>query len=83
MANASANKFTFAVDRNADKTAIKHAVETTFSVKVLKVKTTIVKGKTKRVGTRRTEVVGTPMKKAVILLAAGQKIDLFEIGEGK
>jgi large subunit ribosomal protein L23 len=79
IAQANNGKYTFVVDKVADKLAIKRAVEKTFSVKVVKVVTTLVKGKTKRVGTRRTEIVASSWKKATVLLVSGQKIDLFEV----
>lgn len=80
MALAGAGKYTFIVSRAADKAKIKREIEKMFSVNVLGVSTTIVKGKTKRVGIRRAEVVSTPIKKAVVTVKSGQKIDLFEIG---
>lgn len=79
MANAAAGRFTFLVHRFADKKAIKSAVEKTFNVHVKAVETNIIKGKTKRVGTRRVERVEGPVKKAVVLLQTGEKIDLFEL----
>lgn len=83
MALAAKGKFTFIVDQSASKTAIQKEVEMLFSVHVEAIKTTVVKGKTKRVGTRRTEVVQTPWKKAIVLLTQGEKIDLFELGGGE
>ncbi len=82
-ADAQNGKFTFVVALSADKKAIKQAVEEQFKVKVLDVATVIVKGKIKRVGKRRTEKKLTPVKKAVVLLEKGQKIDLFDLGEKK
>ena len=43
-------KYTFKVNKKATKPEIAHAVEKLFEVKVLKVNTMTVKGKTKRVG---------------------------------
>ena len=43
-------KYTFKVDRRATKIDIKRAVEKLFDVKVLKVNTTMCRGKEKRVG---------------------------------
>ena len=43
-------KYTFKVNKKATKVDIKNAVEKLFEVKVLKVNTMTVKGKTKRVG---------------------------------
>lgn len=68
------NQVTFRVPLSATKPEIKAAVEGLFNVKVKAVNTLIAKGKTKRfrgiVG-RRSDV-----KKAVVTLAEGHKIDV-------
>ncbi|ACX52617.1 MULTISPECIES: 50S ribosomal protein L23 [Ammonifex] len=70
------NKYTFIVHPKATKTDIKRAVETIFKVKVLKVNTMRVKGKVKRV---RRAVGRTPeVKKAIVTLQPGHKIEVFE-----
>lgn len=70
------NKYTFIVDPAANKTEIKQAVESIFKVKVKKVNTIRVKGKTKRV---RNIPGKTPdLKKAVVTLREGDKIEIFE-----
>ena len=79
LSDARRGWFTFIVDRDANKPAIKGAVEEQFGVKVLQVQTSIKKGHTKRVGKRRVEIVVAPSKKARVHLAENQKIDLFEI----
>lgn len=79
MALANKSKYTFIVDKASDKLKIKKTVEDMFNVKVLDVVTSLIKGKTKRVGQRRAEKNITAIKKAVVRLEAGQKIDLFEI----
>ena len=80
MKDANKGKFTFIVANDATKKDIKEAVEKAFKVNVLKVATAVVKGKTKRAGARRIERVATPIKKALVALKAGQKIDAFELG---
>lgn len=80
MTDANKGKFTFIVARGASKKAVKDAVEKLFSVHVVSVATSVVKGKTMRVGVRRNEVVKTSMKKATVLLKSGEKIDAFELG---
>lgn len=70
------NKYTFIVDKRANKTEIKNAIENIFNVRVEKVYTMIVKGKPKRMG--RTTGRTPDRKKAVIILKPGQKIKLFE-----
>lgn len=66
----------FEVLRDANKIEIKHAVEKLWNVDVIKVRTAIVRGKEKRVGRhigRRSN-----WKRALVTLAAGQKIEFFE-----
>lgn len=70
------NKYTFIVDKKANKTEIKSAIEHIFKVEVDKVYTMNIKGKPKRMG--RFEGKRPDRKKAVIALKAGQKIRLFE-----
>ncbi|MGI6036823.1 MAG: 50S ribosomal protein L23 [Limnochordia bacterium] len=73
---ANQNKFTFEVDIRANKTEIKRAVEDIFGVKVLNVTTMRVPGKLKRMG--RHEGRTPNRKKAIVTLAEGQQIELFE-----
>ncbi len=80
MEGASKGKFTFRVASKAHKGLIKKAIEDKFKVNVLKISTSIVKGKTSRSGTKRIEVVRSPWKKAVATLKTGQKISLFDVG---
>lgn len=70
------NKYTFIVDRKANKTEIKNAIEGIFKVKVDKVTTMIVKGKVKRMG--RFEGKTPNRKKAIVTLKPGHKIRLFD-----
>jgi len=79
MKEAEAGKFTFQVQKDANKTNIKKAIEGQFSVNVTGLSTITVKGKRKRVGARRTEVKEAAIKKAIATLKSGQKIDLFEM----
>lgn len=73
------NEYTFIVDRSATKGQIKEAVESTFGVKVLSVHTTMISGKNKRTGKRRTGVRQPDKKKAIVALPKEQKISLFDI----
>ncbi|MDO9630234.1 MAG: 50S ribosomal protein L23 [Acholeplasmataceae bacterium] len=73
----SQNRYTFKVDRKANKVEIKKAVEAIFNVKVLKVNTINVLPKFKRMG--KHEGYKSAYKKAVVKLAEGQKIDAFTI----
>lgn len=70
------NKYTFIVDKNANKTEIKNAVEQIFKVNVLKVNTINVKGKPKRMG--RYQGKKPDRKKAIVTIKPGQKIPLFD-----
>jgi large subunit ribosomal protein L23 len=70
-------RYTFEVDKNANKHQIKTAIEEIFNVKVIKVNTLIVKGKRKRLG--RFEGKRPDWKKAIITLAEDSKaIEFFE-----
>ena len=73
----TANKYTFKVSKKANKVEIKNAVKALFDVEVLSVHTLIVKGHARR----RGNYVGrtSDYKKAIVELAAGQKIDAFEL----
>jgi large subunit ribosomal protein L23 len=66
----------FEVAKDANKVEIRHAVEKLWNVNVLAVRTSIVRGKEKRMG----RFVGrrSNWKKAVVTLAAGQNIEFFE-----
>ncbi|AKU91587.1 50S ribosomal protein L23 [Vulgatibacter incomptus] len=72
------NAFTFEVDRRASKDEIKAAVKKFFDVDAVDVRTSIVRGKTKRVG--RSIGQRPNWKKAIVVLKEGQKIDLFDLG---
>jgi len=70
--------YVFVVSPSATKIDVRRAVERSFGVRVKSVNTLNRKGKTRR--NRRTNTVGTrsATKRAVITLAGGDKIDLFE-----
>jgi large subunit ribosomal protein L23 len=70
------NKYTFVVDLKANKVEIRQAIEAIFKVKVTRVNTIRVLGKTKRVG--RTVGRRPDYKKAIVTLAEGQRIEFFE-----
>ncbi len=71
----SLGKYVFEVGKKANKRQIKEAVEKAFNVKVAAVNVIILPGQTKRVG--RREVTTSPIKKAVVTLMPGDKIQLF------
>jgi large subunit ribosomal protein L23 len=69
------NKYTFEVDRRANKIEIRDAVEEIFHVRVLKVNTLWRRGKVRRRGQSTGK---TPdRKKAIVTLAAGETIEMF------
>lgn len=69
-------KYTFRVDDRAHKTQIRRAVEEVFGVGVVEVRTIKMRSKPKRRGLHR----GTTRswKKAIVQLAPGERIELFE-----
>ncbi|MCG8541284.1 MAG: 50S ribosomal protein L23 [Clostridia bacterium] len=77
MEDMAEGKYTFEVDKTANKTEVKKAVEKLFGVEVEKVSTMNVKGKLKRmgrfIGRRRN------WKKAIVKLTPDSKaIEFFE-----
>jgi large subunit ribosomal protein L23 len=73
---AGINKYSFEVDKRANKMQIKDAVETAFNVRVVNVNTMMMKGKYKRYGRMMSKL--PDWKKAVVTLEPGEKIELFE-----
>jgi large subunit ribosomal protein L23 len=71
------NNYTFAVARDANKFQIKAAVEEQFKVDVLGVRVLTVQPKQKRRGRRQLGTV-PGWRKAVVTIADGQKIEIFE-----
>ena len=69
-------KYTFRVASRANKVQVKEAVETSFNVTVLDVNITKTHGKRKRYGSRITKK--PDIKKAVVTLASGDRIELVE-----
>lgn len=70
------NKYTFKVPVTANKTEIRQAVEAIWKVRVLSVATINVAGKTKRRGAHVGRT--SDYKKAIVKLAEGQTIPVFE-----
>ena len=73
-----AGRYTFVVHPTANKTEIKQAVESIFNVKVANVNTLNRKGKRKRFGLTFGQRKST--KRAIVTLAEGDQIDIFEAG---
>lgn len=70
------NKYTFVVPLTANKVEIRQAVEQIFKVKVEQISTVRVLGKVKRMG--KNQGKRPDYKKAIVKLAAGQRIEFFE-----
>lgn len=77
VSGARAGKYTFKVHRQANKIEIRKAVEEKFKVKVAGVNTVTVRGKSRRMGRFRPGRT-SDWKKAIVTLAPGHKIPLFE-----
>ncbi len=73
------HKYTFIVDRKANKIEIKKAVEEMYNVNVNSVNTLILPGKSKTRNTRSGAVRGriSPFKKAVVTLPDGEEINFY------
>jgi large subunit ribosomal protein L23 len=69
-------KYTFRVHPDAHRTQVRQAVEQLFGVDVLSVNMSKVPSKPKRRGTTRGRRPG--WKKAIVQLAEGQTIEIFE-----
>ena len=74
---ASNNTYSFVVDPRSNKTEIRQAIEQIFEVKVVSVSTMNRQGKRKRTGA----IVGQrkSTKRALVTLAAGDSIEVFEV----
>lgn len=72
----SDNKFVIEVDKKANKIEIKKAFEELFEIKVEKVATVNVRGKTKKWG--RSVGQTSAIKKAIVTLKKGEKLDFIE-----
>tara|TARA_B100001750_G_C15127196_1_gene408025 strand:+ start:63 stop:356 length:294 start_codon:yes stop_codon:yes gene_type:complete len=68
------NKVVFKVHKGASKNSIKKNIEKIFKVKVVKINTINLKGKTKMV--RNKKAFKSGYKKAIVTLKKGQSIDL-------
>ena len=76
MAGSRDGRYTFEVDTRANKVEIRNAVEEIWSVRVARVNTMIMPGKSRRVG--RSQGRRPDWKKAVVTLNEGQRIEFFD-----
>ena len=70
-------KYTFRVDKGLSKDGIRALIGKIFGVKVLQVHTLKERGEVKRGVSGRKKII-KPSKKAIVVLAGKDKIDLFE-----
>ncbi len=77
IAGAEQGKYTFRVNKTANKIEIARAIEQIFNVKVDNVNTMTVRGKKKRLG-RYPEGKTPAWKKAIVTLKPDYKIEVFE-----
>ena len=73
------NTYTFLVDPRANKTEIKEAIQKIWNVQVTSVNTLHRRGKWKRRGW--TKGKRPDQKRAIVTLAAGDSIEIFETGK--
>jgi len=77
--SGSLNQYSFVVDGKASKTMVKDAVETLFDVDVVRVNIINAPAKRGRRARRRRLLVRRPaFKKAIITLAEGETLEIFE-----
>jgi large subunit ribosomal protein L23 len=76
---AKFGRYSFKVDRRANKLEIKKAIETFYGVTVDEVNTSVMPGKNKSRYTKSGFITGQKpaYKKAVVTLAEGENIDLY------
>lgn len=75
------NRYTFEVNKDANKLEIRKAVEEYYNVTVAKVNTCIMPAKAKSRNSRRNVLHGrrASYKKAFISLAPGETIDIYDV----
>lgn len=78
-AGLESNRYTFLVHPQANKTEIKEAIQSIWNVRVLAVNTMKRKGKVKR--QRFTFGKRPDQKRAIVTLARGDAIEIFETGK--
>ncbi len=71
--------YTFEVSPDSSKPTIAGAVSIAYKVKVVDVRTLSMHGKMRKVGKLMKHVKKADWKKAIVKLAKGQKIEVFEV----
>lgn len=76
---SSLNQYVFEVDYKSTKSSVKNAIETIFDVKVENVNIMVVPAKqTRNMRDRRMRTRTSAYKKAIVTLAEGERIPIFE-----
>lgn len=78
MRGTTIGKYTFEVDRTSPKPVIRDAVQRLFRVRVTKVNVLTIHGRQRRRGQHHYQEPAS--RKAIVTLAAGDKIDLEKLG---
>ena len=78
LKDAMVGKYTFLVNKKANKTEIKKAIEEVFEVKVIKIMTNITKGSITRNTKVGRKITVFSEKKARVVLQKGQSIAIFD-----
>lgn len=73
------NKYTFKVNKLANKIEIARAIEEVFEVKAVNVRTIGMRPRKIRFGKKRIRGMKGAWKKAVVTLIEGDKIEIFDI----
>lgn len=71
------NKYVFVVDLKANKSEVAKSIKAIYKVEPISVNMVSIKGKTKRFGTKTGRLPG--IKKAIVTLKAGQKIEIMPV----
>jgi large subunit ribosomal protein L23 len=79
MLSEKSSRYTFVVNKDANKIEIKKAVAETYNVEVKAVNTMIMPSKSKSRNSRRTAIRGrvSSFKKAIVTLAEGETINFY------
>jgi large subunit ribosomal protein L23 len=77
--SSNLNQYVFEVEKTATRAEVKDAIETVFDVKVIRVNTMIVPAKQSRsLRNRQMRTRSSAYKKAIVTLAEGERIAIFE-----
>ncbi|MGI5826627.1 MAG: 50S ribosomal protein L23 [Patescibacteria group bacterium] len=72
------NWYTFAATVDHNKDFLRELIEKTFKVEVEEIKTSVVKGKSKRSPRSRKTIKQPDWKKVMVKVKEGQKIEIFD-----